>query len=666
VLTDRMMLFLLVGVRGDSWSLGRREVTESTAVGLTLTFLESSILGTTSMAQSTLEEILLKTQDPERYGCVSLLRLLGPAAKDRSAAAAAVEGFLSEGGCTFCQSLLGFFASEGFWRTYGNSSGSDELLLKIPALASPLLDDMTAQGLYKAAMDAGAKDPLSLLGYLTSLKLSAPEALESQCEVYQPLVGSLADRSLENCGSVFPRPKPVRDLENIDSFGVAEYASREDSLWLLLSSGDVLVPEDPDFQREMARQASEVLRELRARDPDTETSRVAQALESYLPGAETQDLDSTTHMRNLLELIKRNQVVLRYNQAINRIDCVDSLELLSDLVLENNRFARLVHALFVWHWQEHRPWQAYWSALMLGKMGSAPGLLNAALVASAMDPLPVEELSRPLDYMRLRTTGESNVTCPASALLADMTVKRGYLCHSQCLQTDCQHLVISRQGKSLNCQLFSSCDSLISSGPGKIFDRIPGCRDSRLSCWLLRGVSACDRRLYEMAANITGSLEAFSWLSRDAWAKNDRATSLAWSLEGADRGSEEARLDLALADMYEWPGHPVNESRALRQLWELATEPEPPQPIDVDGLFAMDLDVALLAGTDMGQQIVELLDIEVDLDDKPWTLPRRVAALACYLYFRSVRLWSLVQHLAPWLVTAFAVSAAATFLVLRR
>ena len=621
------MLLLLTLVAGDPWSLGRRDVTESDAVGMTLSYFESLIAGKPTVD---VHAALKKSRDPQRLGCLALTLLLGPDGDDRLAAATAVDGFLTEPGCTLCKSLVAFLAGEGFWRGYGDLSGSAEMLRRLPELADPQADFENAAVLYREALTTGATDPLTLLGLLTTSQSQGVDV----CSELLTQVSLLADRSLENCVSSFPKPTFVENLNNVDDFGFAHALEREEELWLLLHSGEIAIPDDQEFRREMAQQAADVLKELETRDPDAHSSRVAQALESYM--SDDGETDSTTQLRNMLELIKRNHVVARYNKAINKHGCNASIRSLNRLIYENNRFARLLHSLFVWHWGKGEKMKAYWSSLMLGRMGSASGLLNAALMAENLDPVKVEVASKPLDFLRLHAPLVEGMTCPVEALIEkleieDETVES--ICETTCIASEeCMHVVFVPLDESASkCSLFRSCKALVPADDDEavVFHKVVATREEQQTCWLLRG--ACASKLYESAASLTDSIVAYTWLSRHAWDHGDRKQSYTWSVLAARKGSEEARLNLALSERYDWPGHKGNELNAIQMLWGLVTEDEPLGRQASSDPFNMDLDVAMLSGSELGQQILELLDMESS--SNPSTFPRRMAAFACFVYY---------------------------------
>ena len=628
----RLMLFLLFSVvAADPWSLGRRQVTESDVVGMTLSYFESLVSGTTTRD---VKAELLKSHDPQRHGCLSLLILFGPHGDDRLAVAAAAKG--DKSGCSLCKSLLGFFAGEGFWHGYGDLSGSAELPRRLPELAEPQADSENAILFYRDALKNGATDPLALLGLLTSSRSQGVDV----CSELLTRVSLLADRSLENCVSLFPKPQFVEDLDRVEEFSVAHAHEREQELWLLLHSGEIAIPEDPEFRSEMAKQAADVLKELHNRDPDAHSSRVAQALESYISEETSHDQDSAHQLRNMLELIKRNHIVAKYNKAINKHSCQASMNSLTRLIYENNRFTRILHSLFVWHWQQGNKMQAYWASLMLGRMGSASGLLNAALVAETIDPIPVEDGSKPLDFLRVHLPRVQGVTCPEDAMIHRIDIQdklEESTCENTCIDSvECKHvLFVPFNESSSRCYLFRSCETTHPTSAddkeGLIFDKVIATRDDQKTCWLLRG--ACVVNLYETAANLTDSIAAYTWLSRDAWNRGDHMRSYTWSVAAARKGSEEAKLNLALFEMYDWPGHPVDEERGLQLLWTLLTEDDPIRRSGAFDQYSLELDIAMLSGSELGQQIMELLDMDWESLSGPSTFPRRVAALVCFSYY---------------------------------
>ncbi len=68
----------------------------------------------------------------------------------------------------------------------------------------------------------------------------------------------------------------------------------------------------------------------------------------------------------------------------------------------------------------------------------------------------------------------------------------------------------------------------------------------------------------------------------------------------------------------------------------------------------------------MGYQIMELLDLELDDDEIPSTLPRRLGALACYLYYSFTPLLELQVILRLLVALVGVLLSAAYWQIVRR
>ena len=648
-----MVIWILVCMKIEAhnpWSI--RTYSNSDVVDIGLGYLEDVVVNKAEIDNDIIINKIMNMKSQERYGIGGLIHLF-QGKSEREAVEYVIYGYLNEN-CTFCASFLGFLTATGFFRGVGASAWDSELIrnyqLRFPITTAYGYEAQAAAWLYKEALEFGSTDPLALLGYLNS------QDENILCDELIGKVSQLADTSIENAVSMFPRPRRVQSIDELKEFSYTTVKIREEKLRSIINSGELMVGPEEGEETAFAMMVPEMMEELKHRVPEAEHSRVFKALKKYMQdGQQTGSVSEA--VRDLLDLIKRNAVIRVYNVALEEKEkfCVDSIRVFRRLITEHNRFARLLFSLSAFFAERGDSRRTFLAQTLLGQM-YAPALMNAAdFISGKETPLP--DSWTPTEYLQV-TPGRIS-DCSGEELFLEQSE---ISCESLCIQhAKCNYVL-----QSTKCRFFSTCpeESEISNSSENLLLRRQ--KEHMGNSIFFMNTGARRHLLHEVVLreDLRSALEALLALGREALLEGRLRDAYDHFKEASD-DNEEARFEVAMLEFQNFHEHVVNKSFALSNLYNLIFLPSTDPYERSDELFdkVFEEEWGILLFSDLGEDVLELVDVSFP-PPQPTSTARRLAAAIAFLYMQFIENLA-TETVAAFVLTSVAIGVLTKFLSFR-